>query len=936
MISPQNLKYILTGLLLLLLFPLYADNIKDSENHIPGRVIVKIKKNDVLKSFPADGTFLQNFVPNIESIEQLFPNHHTPLKSLHVSGQQKVDLSMIYQINIPVEQDLFETIDQLYKTGLVEYAEPYFLPHTFASLPNDPFITSQYYLQKIRALEAWSIASGDTNVVIAIVDTGIDLYHPDLTGSIAYNWDDPINGMDSDNDGYIDNFYGWDLGENRNLPQYNTIAHGVHVAGIAGATANNGTGIAGVGLKSRLLPVKVSNLDGQMVKAYEGIVYAADRGAKVINCSWGGPMGAGQFGQDIINYAVLNKDALVIAAAGNSNNDVRIFPASYNNAMSVAATDVNDHKWNNSSYGPLVDISAPGANIFSTWTNGTYISSSGTSLAAPVVSGAAAILRAHFPHYNALQIAAQMKVTADNIDTIAANIPYAGQLGAGRLNLYRALTETHHPFIMLTGLQYSADHYQKFHAGETFDLGAEFQNLLAGAENITAILSTQSPHIDIISGHTLLGNIQSLEKSDNFTSPFTIRVGESMPTSHRVNFTITFYTQDQSFAGKQNFSMLFNLDYLSLHINQIQTTINSRGNIGFNYPEYSQGIGLKYNSANQNRSLIQCAGLVIGTSTSKVVDNIYGPIENSFNGSFSSLQNARMLANPLKGDMQIVGSFNDSLAFSNKLGIKTDYNIYGFTKAPHDKYFVLEYHIINQSEATLNNLYAGYFADWALQDNRNHRAAFDADHNLGYAFSIAGGNFTGLQLLSHSGARHYAFDNQGFNNSIRINDGFTSFEKFTALRSSRNNAGVFDKDNDISTLIGTGPFTLIPGDTLTIAFALMAGDHLKDLQQTALMAYQQYHNPALNAQVESYQTLTQISPNPFTDFFSLGYYLDKSSDVRIRIYNVSGQLTYDFIDKKQPPGLQRKTIETQNWQNGTYLLQITTDTMSETIRIIKQ
>jgi serine protease len=909
-----------------------------SEDFIPGRIIFKIRESaDQFNKghSPESKRFAETLTGlEIKSLARIFPSHSPPAEKNINLDKEYVDLSRIFEINIPAANDMEEAINKLYRSGYIEYAQPYYLPQTFAS-PDDPFIASQYYLETIKALDAWAISQGDTNVVIAIIDTGIDLFHPDLIHSIAYNNDDPVNGIDSDNDGYVDNFQGWDLGENDNMPQYNTNAHGVHVSGIAGASANNGTGIAGVGYRSRILPVKVSDQDGRLIKAYEGIVYAADKGARVINCSWGGPMGAGQFGQDIVNYAVINKDAIVIAAAGNSNSSISIFPASYDNVLSVAATDINDEKWVNSSYGNLVDLSAPGANLLSTWVNGTYLSSSGTSMAAPVVSGAAAILRAHFPHYNARQIAAQLKVTTDNIDTLEANLSYAGLLGTGRLNLYRALTETNHPFIVLNNLQHPAEYYQSFNPGESFELAADFQNLLAGGGNITAVLTSQNPYVEILSGTVELGSIGNLETADNYSNPFMVKIKEGIPPSHNVFFTINFFTQDMGFAGKQNFPITFNLDYLTIEANQIRTTVNSKGNIGYNYPKLDQGVGFIYSGNNSYQSLIKSAGLMIGVSTSQVVDNVYGAQEDTYTGSFHSLENVKLLDNPKLGDFQISGSFDDSKANSSRIGLKIDYNIYGFENTPHDKFIILEYHIINQSDASQPGLHAAFFADWIIQDIRNHRASFDPENSMGYAFSANGGNFTGIQVLNHQNIRHYAFDNQGFGGSLKINDGFTSFEKYTAMKTTRDNAGVFDKDNDVSTLIGAGPFNLPAEDTLTIAFALLAGDHMMDLQGSARMASLIYNLGTLNVPSVFDDLVTEISSNPFTSSLRVDLNLICPAITTITFFDMTGKKIFEENLGNLHAGRYTRTISTTSWPSGIYILQVGIGEKVETHKVVK-
>lgn len=813
----------------------------DSEMVVPGIIIFKLKpgadlyEKSALSGGEPVGKSLEPFGAGFP--HRVFPMHQPPVAEKSLSGNQPlVDLSRIFQIRISHHELLHEAINRLYATGMVEYAQPRYVPSVFWT-PNDPMIGSQYYLEKIRAFEAWEICRGDTTVVIGITDTGIDLKHPDLIGAIKYNYNDTINGEDSDNDGYIDNFHGWNLGENNNNPQFTSgHGHGIHVSGIAAATANNGTGIAGTGYHSRLLPVKISDELGRLVMAYEGIVYAADQGAKVINCSWGGSIGAGRFGQDIINYAVLNRDAIVIAAAGNSNNQVPLYPASYENVLSVAATNAQDVKWEGSSYGIYVDVSAPGFNMLSTWANGTYITSSGTSMAAPAVAGAAAIVRSHFPHYSALQIMAQLKVTADNIDNIPGNNNFKGLLGSGRINLYRALTETNQPYIRLNRHLNSAEEFAALQPGDEFSLRSWFQNLLAPAQNIQARLTSESPYVSIIQPQVSLGSINTLQEVSNL-QPFGIRLLESLPASQPVEFTITFTNEQGEYAGREHFSILFNVDYVNIQFNDLATTITSKGTMGYNYPNHNQGIGLVYNNG---VSLIRNAGLIIGTSSSKVVDNVYGATEGSFNQFFVPLRNARVQEEPEFGDLQVSGQFTDANAGVFNMDLKVDYSAYFWQQAPHRKYVILEYRIINQSLTNYSSLYAGFFSDWYLRDNKNHRAGFDDQTRMGYSWSAGGGHFAGISLLSPGNIRHYAFDNTGFNSSIKISDGFTSSEKYTALRTDRNSAGVYDADNDISTLVSSGPFFLASRDTLTIAFAIIAGDHLSDLKTSASHARVKY------------------------------------------------------------------------------------------------
>jgi len=241
---------------------------------------------------------------------------------------------------------------------------------------------------------------------------------------VAYNHRDTVDGIDNDNDGFIDNYYGWDFGEMDNDPTYSSNAHGVHISGIAGATTDNNFGMSGIGFKCKVLPIKVINDNDQMIYTYEGIIYAVEHDCRVINCSWGSTTFPGQFPLEVIKYATLVKKAIIVAAAGNQNDEIRYYPASFPNVMSVAATNQYDIKWPYSSYYYDVDISAPGYSIFSTWPNAGFIYSNGTSMAAPMVSAAAALVLSHFPQINNLDAIELLRTSADVIDTISDNEIY--------------------------------------------------------------------------------------------------------------------------------------------------------------------------------------------------------------------------------------------------------------------------------------------------------------------------------------------------------------------------------------------------------------------------------------------------------------------------------------------------------------------------------
>ena len=315
-------------------------------------------------------------------------------------------------------------------------AYPLFMPNDPAAQPGAGGQAA--HLAKMEAYAAWDSAQGDTSVMIGILDTGVDILHPDLAGNLAHNYADPINGIDDDRNGFVDDYNGYDLANSDNNPRPDADAHGTEVASISSAVTNNGIGVAGLGFKCRYLPAKVF---GTRFAGYDGIIYAADRGCKVINLSWGSNGFPTQFEQDVIDYAVKVKGCVVVAAAGNTSGLLRFYPASYKGVISVGTSLLTDVRLSSSSIAPEVDLLAPGSDVFGITAQGLYGNiGGGSSYSAPMVAALAGLARAKYPALSPAGIEALLKSGADWIDTIAPNHNAGGYAGRGRINYRKTLT----------------------------------------------------------------------------------------------------------------------------------------------------------------------------------------------------------------------------------------------------------------------------------------------------------------------------------------------------------------------------------------------------------------------------------------------------------------------------------------------------------------
>lgn len=324
----------------------------------------------------------------------------------------------------PIARD--RIIEVLKKHSLVEYAEPNFTATRFV-VTNDSRLNNQWGLFTIKAAgtetTAWDLTTGSNSIKVAILDTGIDASHNDLSGKVVAEANFTSSSTSEDVDG-----------------------HGTHVAGIVGAATNNGNGVAGIGYNTTLMNGKVLDDDGFGYYSWiaDGIIWATDNGAKVINMSIGGSQSS-QALQDAINYA-WSKDVVVVAAAGNSSTSSPSYPAYFTNVIAVAATDQSDKKASFSNFGFWVDVAAPGVSIYSTYDGGGYGNMSGTSMASPMTAGLAALIFAKGECSSAVCVRNKIEQNADAISGTGSYWTF------GRINAYKALggSSTNEPPVTIT------------------------------------------------------------------------------------------------------------------------------------------------------------------------------------------------------------------------------------------------------------------------------------------------------------------------------------------------------------------------------------------------------------------------------------------------------------------------------------------------------
>ncbi|MCB1090389.1 MAG: S8 family serine peptidase, partial [Verrucomicrobiae bacterium] len=339
----------------------------------------------------------------------------------------------------------YDLIVELQALDFVSWAAPNYLYDFDPSelIPNDPLFGSQYHHTLMGNTTAWNTTTGSPNIIVAIADDGIDLDHVDLQAGIWTNAGEIIgNGIDDDGNGFVDDVHGWDFSDSDNdaNPAVGD-SHGTHVAGIVGARINNATGVTGTAPGVTLMPIRMYGGAAGFTSSVlaQTFAYAADNGAHIFNLSYN----IDGFASDPTFNAGAQYlyDAGVLYFNSAGNNGQQDPPRqSIQQALMVANTTSADIRSSSSNYGYEIDISAPGTSILSTYPDDTYASISGTSMATPNAAAVAALIWSANPTWTRDQVAAQLIATADNIDGI--NPLYAGELGSGRVNSARALSET--------------------------------------------------------------------------------------------------------------------------------------------------------------------------------------------------------------------------------------------------------------------------------------------------------------------------------------------------------------------------------------------------------------------------------------------------------------------------------------------------------------
>jgi subtilisin family serine protease len=908
---------------------------------IPGRVIVKLTSDaaahGVTAMMVAGRTRELGAIRSAPLVNPALIARDRALERVNGSHRSSAGIARIAVVEyaaLTAPQDAAAALSALPE---VEYAEPMFPRHLLYAT-NDPAASQLWYLDVIGARQAWDDVRADSTIVIAVVDAGIDPGHEDLAASLWRNAgemgtdgsgaDRRTNGIDDDANGYVDDWQGYDFAgaDGRtpdNDPDPARESHGTEMAGIAGAVGDNARGTVGVAYGARLMSLKITNepqssLDEpELFNTHEAILYAAKMGADVINCSWG-DLGRMRSEQEVIDAATNDYGAVVVASAGNAYNDDLFYPASYDGVLSVAAVTNSDTKAAFSNFNYRIDLSAPGTFIYAPGLGNTYAYGQGTSHAAAVVSGAAALVRRKFPLLSPPQVIELLRATSD--DNSAALGEYAGKLGAGRVSVLNAITDgaTMVSARVAGTTVIDAGGDGVLDPGEAASLRLDIRNYLAAAPDVVVSVAAVSPSVPVESGEIDLG---AMAAGADATTPIG-SVRFTVPTGAAPNSTMIFKITVRTAMRTNDCYVTLRVapTFMTTDLNDISATFNSRGNIGYDGTNHDLGDGFH---ASGGKDLIYHAGLMIGTDATHLSDVVRVGSMSSGAADGLRLINPYRVTRAADGSVEIGRArFGDAHRdASQRVGVDVSMETYEYADAADRDYVLVVYSIRNAGATRLENLHAGLYIDWdvAMLGERDV-ASLDEPSRLGYVSNTNVPTVVAGAALVSDGALDY---NAVDNNAIGISSSFTSEQKWQLLGN-----GIGERTTpptDVGMVIGSGPFSLEPGESRNVAYMLGARESLDSLRASAERARERYRVVAgIGPQSPILATsLRAVAlPNPASDAARLDVSLARTASVRVRLLDVTGRTVVDAFAGTLDAGAHDIPLSITSLPSGVYLYEV--------------
>ena len=572
------------------------------------------------------------------------------------------------------------------------------------------------------------------------------------------------------------------------------------------------------------------------------------------------------------------KGAVVVAAAGNSGVNEPNYPASYPEVISVANVNSNDVLASSSTYHSTVDISAPGTSIYSTSNSNSYVYKTGTSMAAPMVSAVAGLILSLNPKMTVREVKDKLLLSSDNIDQ--SNIGKKGLIGAGRLNAFKALQSNEQYSISSTAMFSTKSGGENIIAGDEFKIKFTFKNNESDLKrNVRVNVSNTDffSYVTPVSGTSFI--IPPLKSGQSYTTTQDVifKLKESVPENKDLVFRVEYSFNDGSSSSdipSETYSHTFNLPYLDIKENNIETTLAKNANIGI-YRRIVSGRILKYGKGfrYKNMNFLKEMGLVIGTSSSKLLNGV----KNSRGGIDQDFYPTTSIVNKLKiskSDQDYETSISDEyVSDGSKLNLDIKSKILTWKSSPYDNFVIVEYEIKNINSYDVNNLHVGIFSDWDVYAQHLGLNKTGGTNNIGGWFPkeevsyVAHQNYSllplvGIKPLTDLGTSLHC-------ESVNMNTfSFSKANKYNAISGGfqKSYFGGQGKGYDIGQFVSIGPVDLSAFDKIKVAFALVVGDTPQDLKLNANAAKWKYFNQTSDVRLVNSDTVCSGATKTLNSF----------------------------------------------------------------------
>jgi hypothetical protein len=617
--------------------------------------------------------------------------------------------------------------------------------------------------------------------------------------------------------------------------------------------------------------------------------------------------------------------SLIVASAGNEGGSIPDYPASYRNVLSVASVLGNDQRASFSNFNTSVGISAPGKDIISTMpldqVPSGYGVEMGTSMSAPIVSGAAALVATKYPDLSPQQLAAVLRAGADDIDSLNPDFQY--QLGSGRLNIQRALTEGPNA-VAARVIDYQVIEERPdslIEPGEPIEIHISIENLLSPSATLRAELMTSDTLAQMITPFQTFGPMGTLEIRQSSPGIFRFIAPNTRMIDYPLPLRIILRNGDRVVAV-QSIDLSVNPNYATTDHNRIAATFTGYGRIGYNdSPNNQQGVGYKIDSSG---SLLSEGGLLVGVAPDRLFD-VVRSVDADRSYGLHTLEPYRVAFSASDNAEIGTARFTDSATGSPSKRIQTEIRLTTRELNGQDQanQVMLLYRISNTGLTPLDNLFCALYLDWDIGPaGSNDQVALDPEFRLGYVRNVKSDTlpYTGAMLLSEQPMNFTALDN----NAPPLKDGFTLGEKWNAisggLQREKSAAG------DCSMIIGAGPISLAPGADTVVAFSLMAGRNLDELRRSAGRAQALYRQmgetPGGPVALPKDLALFVTGPNPFNDRTTVQFQMPKAGFATLDVYNSVGKRVTELASGNYTKGVYTVEFHPDAEASGAYFVRL--------------